>query len=227
MSIVLKADGISKSFQSAREKKLIVLNQCNLQLTEGCISIIVGASGSGKSTLLHILGGLDKPDSGSVFFRDTDIFRLSERKLNAFRNKSLGFVFQFHHLLPEFTAIENICIPQMIAGKSLKNAGERGRQLLEELGVQDRGTHKPAELSGGEQQRIAIARALANDPDILLADEPTGNLDSKNSEAVATIFTDLKQKYGKTLLIVTHQKELVSIADQVFEMKDGTVHQIR
>ena len=227
MNIVLRAEAISKSFQSARERKLIVLNQCNLQLSGGCISIIVGASGSGKSTLLHILGGLDKPDSGSVFYRDTNIFGLGERKLNSFRNKSLGFVFQFHHLLPEFTALENVCIPQMIAGKSLRQASERSAQLLEELGVQDRGSHKPAELSGGEQQRIAIARALANDPEIILADEPTGNLDSKNSEAVSAIFTDLKQKYGKTLLIVTHQKELVGIADQVFEMKDGTVHQLR
>lgn len=224
MSILLRADAISKSFQSTKEKKLIVLNQCDLHLVEGKISIIVGASGSGKSTLLHILGGLDKPDSGKVFFRETDIFRLSERKLNAFRNRSLGFVFQFHHLLPEFSALENIAIPQMIAGKSLKSASERGMQLLEELGVQDRGNHKPAELSGGEQQRIAIARALANDPEIILADEPTGNLDSKNSEAVAQIFTDLRHRYGKTMLIVTHQKELVSIADQVFEMKDGTVH---
>ena len=223
-SIILKANKITKSFRSNEKVTLQILKSILLEVEEKKISVIIGASGAGKSTLLHILGGLDKPDSGDVLFNDTNIYHLSDDKLADFRNNNIGFVFQFHHLLPEFTAQENIMLPQMINGISEKQASKRARDLLNEIGLIDRANHKPAELSGGEQQRVAVGRALANDPELILADEPTGNLDSQNSIILQELFIDLKSKLDKTFIIVTHNKELMSIGDNLFEMKDGTIY---
>jgi lipoprotein-releasing system ATP-binding protein len=169
------------------------------------------------------MGGLDRPDSGEIIFNDTSIHNLSDEKLAKFRNNNIGFVFQFHHLLPEFTAAENVMIPQMINGIPENKAFERGKKLLNEIGLSERINHKPAELSGGEQQRVAVARALANDPQIILADEPTGNLDSQNSIILHELFLDLKSRLNKTFVIVTHNKDLISLADNLYEMKDGII----
>jgi lipoprotein-releasing system ATP-binding protein len=223
-SIILKANNITKSFRSNEKVTLQILKSVSLEVEEKKISVIIGASGAGKSTLLHILGGLDKPDSGDVIFNDNNIYNLSDDKLADFRNNNIGFVFQFHHLLPEFTALENIMLPQMINGISEKQAGIRAKDLLNEIGLVDRANHKPAELSGGEQQRVAVGRALANDPELILADEPTGNLDSQNSIILQEIFINLKSKLNKTFIIVTHNKELMNIGDNLFEMKDGTIY---
>ena len=179
---------ISKSYQSTKKIKLDVFKNISVEIEANKISVIVGASGAGKSTLLHLLGGLDRPDSGSVLYEQKNIFDFSNDKLAKFRNENMGFVFQFHHLLPEFTALENVSIPQMIKGVSLKAASKNSLRLLEIVGLKDRAEHKPAELSGGEQQRVAVARALANDPKIIFADEPTGNLDSANSDSSQTAF---------------------------------------
>jgi lipoprotein-releasing system ATP-binding protein len=220
-SIILKADNLIKTYQNNKKIKLEVLKSISLEIEENKISVIVGASGAGKSTLLHLLGGLDRPDSGSVLYDNQNIFKLSDDKLAKFRNKNIGFVFQFHHLLPEFTALENIAIPQLINNVSMEKALKRASDLLNEVGLTERADHKPAELSGGEQQRVAVARALVNDPAIVFADEPTGNLDSSNSETVHRILLDLKEKFNKTFVIVTHNSGLVKLADKVFEMKDG------
>ena len=219
-SVILHAESLVKTYQS-NKNKLEVLKSVSIDISSKKISVIVGASGAGKSTLLHLLGGLDRPDSGSVFFSDENIFRLSDDKLAKFRNKNAGFVFQFHHLLSEFTALENIAIPLMINGKSLDESLSRGNELINLVGLSERSHHKPAALSGGEQQRVAVARALANDPAIIFADEPTGNLDSANSESINQIIVDLRDKLGKTFVIVTHNLELMKLADEVFEMKDG------
>jgi lipoprotein-releasing system ATP-binding protein len=221
--LIIKAKNILKSYQNTKKIKLEVLRSVNIEIENNKISVIVGASGAGKSTLLHIIGGLDRPDSGSVFFNDQNLFDLSDDKLAKFRNKNIGFVFQFHHLLPEFTALENVSIPQMIMGNTLLKASKKAEELLKAVGMEGRINHKPAELSGGEQQRVAVARALANDPDIILADEPTGNLDSENSNAIHKILTDLRDKMGKTFVIVTHNPGLVNLADKVYEMKDGKI----
>ncbi len=221
---ILKAEGIIKSYQTDKKVKLEVLKSVSLQIEREKISVIIGASGAGKSTLLHILGTLDRPDSGKVFYNEQNIFSLSDDKLAKFRNKNIGFVFQFHHLLPEFTAVENVAIPQMIGGVSKNAALIKAEELLIAVGLEERINHKPAELSGGEQQRIAVARALANDPSIIFADEPTGNLDSANSEILHNILIDLRDKYGKTFVIVSHNKELVELADTVYEMKDGILN---
>lgn len=221
--MILQTENIIKSYQNTKKVKLEVLRSVNIEIERQKISVIVGASGAGKSTLLHIMGGLDRPDSGEVFFNNRNIFSLSDDKLAKFRNKNIGFIFQFHHLLPEFTAIENVAIPQMIMGKTLNPASKKAKELLDAVGMTERIHHKPAELSGGEQQRVAVARALANDPDLILADEPTGNLDSENSEAVHRILIDLRDKMGKTFIIVTHNPELVNLADKVYEIKDGKI----
>ena len=221
--MILRTRNIIKSYQNTKKVKLEVLRSVDIEIETNKISVIVGASGAGKSTLLHIMGGLDRPDSGEVFFNDQNLFQLTDDKLARFRNKNIGFVFQFHHLLPEFTALENVSIPQMIMGKSLNTASQKAAELLEAVGMQERINHKPAELSGGEQQRVAVARALANDPDIILADEPTGNLDSENSEAVHQILINLRDQMGKTFVIVTHNTGLVNLADKVYEMKDGKI----
>ncbi|KAB2841233.1 MAG: ABC transporter ATP-binding protein [Melioribacteraceae bacterium] len=219
--MILKAENIYKSFVKSKEQKLDILKGISLELEVNKITEIVGASGAGKSTLLHILSGLDTPDTGKVEIEGTEIFKLSDDKLSKFRNKNIGFIFQFHHLLPEFTALENVSIPMMINGISLKNSLKKSEELLETVGLKERFEHKPAELSGGEAQRVAVARALANNPKIIFADEPTGNLDSANSEIMHNLFVELKEKLGLTFLIVTHNPELVKLADTVLEMKDG------
>lgn len=221
--IILKANNISKSFQTTKRVKLEVLKGISLEIEKEKITIIVGASGAGKSTLLHLLGGLDRPDLGEVYYDDKDIFHFSDDKLARFRNKNVGFVFQFHHLLPEFTALENVMMPQLIDGINLKKAKIRCKELLETVGLTERLDHKPAELSGGEQQRVAVARALANNPKIIFADEPTGNLDSLNSEEIHKLILDLKLNLGVTFVIVTHNQNLVDLADQIYEIKDGKI----
>ena len=221
--IILKAKNIFKSYQTVKNVRLEILKSVSVDIEEQKISVIIGASGAGKSTLLHIMGGLDRPDSGEIIFNDTSIHNLSDEKLAKFRNNNIGFVFQFHHLLPEFTAAENVMLPQMINGIPENKAFERGKKLLNEIGLSGRINHKPAELSGGEQQRVAVARALANDPQVILADEPTGNLDSQNSIILHELFLDLKSRLNKTFVIVTHNKDLISLADNLYEMKDGII----
>ena len=221
--MILNANKIFKSFEKGKDNKIEVVKDVSLKIIENEITVIVGASGAGKSTLLHILSGLDKPDSGIVEIDDINIFELNENDISKFRNQSIGFIFQFHHLLPEFTAEENISIAAMINGTSKKEAKVKSEELLNLVGLIDRKSHLPAELSGGEQQRVAIARALINEPKIIFADEPTGNLDSKNSEIIHELFVDLKTKLGITLLMVTHNQDLVKLADRVLEMKDGQV----
>jgi lipoprotein-releasing system ATP-binding protein len=223
MSIILSAKNIRKSFETTKKNKLEVLKSVSLEIEENKISVIVGASGAGKSTLLHLLGGLDRPDDGKIYYEGKNIFDFSTDKLARFRNQNMGFVFQFHHLLPEFTAIENIAIPQMINGKSLKTSLSKAKELLKIVGLSERENHKPAELSGGEQQRVAVARALANDPKIIFADEPTGNLDSVNSESIHKLLIDLRDNFAKTFVIVTHNPDLMKLADAVFEIKDGVI----
>lgn len=223
MSIILTTENISKSYQSSKKNTLKVLKSISFEIEENKISVIVGASGAGKSTLLHLLGGLDRPDDGKVFYEQKNIFEFNNEKLARFRNENMGFVFQFHHLLPEFTAAENVAIPQMIKGSSLKNALENSKRLLNMVGLSDRADHKPAELSGGEQQRVAVARALANDPKIIFADEPTGNLDSANSESIHKLLFELRDNFKKTFVIVTHNQELMKLADVIFEIKDGII----
>ncbi|MBT8381997.1 MAG: ABC transporter ATP-binding protein [Ignavibacteriaceae bacterium] len=221
--LILKAENIEKSFQTTKKIKLEVLKSISLELETNKITVIIGASGAGKSTLLHILGALDRPDDGSVIFNEENIFKYNDDRLAKFRNKHIGFIFQFHHLLPEFTALENVIIPQMINGTSFDKAKERSKDLLETVGLTERINHKPAELSGGEQQRVAVARSLANDPEIIFADEPTGNLDSKNSGDIHKLIIELKEKFKKTFVIVTHNSSLVNLADKIFEIKDGKI----
>jgi lipoprotein-releasing system ATP-binding protein len=223
-NILISANNLIKSYQN-NKMKLEVLRSVSLDIIKDQISVIIGASGAGKSTLLHMLAGLDRPDSGNVYYNEKDIFKFSDDKLARFRNKNVGLVFQFHHLLPEFTALENVAIPQMIDGKSLNAASRKAKELLESVGLNERINHKPAELSGGEQQRVAVARALVNDPEVIFADEPTGNLDSANSEAIHNLIVELRNKFKKTFVIVTHNKGLVRLADKIFEMKDGKLIQ--
>ncbi len=202
---------------------LPVLKGVDIKITKGEIVSIVGSSGAGKSTLLHILGTLDKADKGTVTLGEQKIDDLSGRKLAAFRNKNIGFVFQFHHLLPEFTALENVCIPAWIAGTKKKEVIARATQLLTTLGLKGRLENKPQQLSGGEQQRVAVARALINNPSIIMADEPTGNLDSANAKELHQLFIDLRNEFDQTFLIVTHNEELAQMSDRILQMKDGRI----
>lgn len=214
----VRADNLFKSYGD-----LPVLKGVSLQIEKGEIISIVGASGAGKSTLLHLLGTLDTADKGEIFINDQNIRGLKGKALASFRNKHLGFIFQFHQLLPEFTAIENVEIPALIAGVSKSEATKKAISLLELIGLGNRLHHKPSELSGGEQQRVAIARALINEPDIILADEPSGNLDSENAKALHELFFELRAKFNQTFIIVTHNPELANMADRKLTMKDGVV----
>jgi lipoprotein-releasing system ATP-binding protein len=200
-----------------------VLKGVDIEIQKGEIVSIVGPSGSGKSTLLHILGTLDKADQGSINMNNTEISTLNGQKLAAFRNKHIGFVFQFHHLLPEFTALENVCIPGWLAGRKKKEVLENAKDLLHLLGLDHRHENKPNQLSGGEQQRVAVARALINKPDIIFADEPTGNLDTANAKELHQFFFDLRKQFNQTFLIVTHNEDLARLSDRVLHMKDGKI----
>ena len=202
---------------------LPVLRGVDINISKGEIVSIVGSSGAGKSTLLHILGTLDKADNGSVSLKGTQYRDLNGRKLSAFRNKNIGFVFQFHHLLPEFTALENVCIPGLIAGGKKKEIIDHATKLLTTLGLANRLENKPTQLSGGEQQRVAVARALINQPAIIMADEPTGNLDSSNAKELHKLFIELREKFNQTFLIVTHNEELAQMSDRILHMKDGRI----
>lgn len=217
---MIRAKGIQKSYGN-----LHVLKGLDLEVDKGEIVTIMGASGSGKSTLLHILGTIDKPDDGLVVLDGQQPFKKKDKELAAFRNLHIGFVFQFHHLLPEFTAMENICIPAMIAGKDLASVRPRALELMQVLGVKERSEHKPSAMSGGEQQRVAVARALINDPLIVLADEPTGNLDAANSSDMHKLFGELRARYGQTFLIATHNAEIAELSDRTMLMKEGTLHE--
>ena len=214
--MIIKAKGIEKNFGP-----LHVLRGVDFSVAEAEVVAIMGASGAGKSTLLQILGTLMTPDGGSLEIAGTDPFALGSRQLSAFRNRKIGFVFQAHHLLPEFTALENVMIPAFIAGKSEKAARERAESLLSDMGLSERMTHRPAELSGGEQQRVAIARALMNSPAILLADEPSGNLDSVTKADIHQLFFTLRERYGQTIVIVTHDSSLAEMCDRTLHIRDG------
>ncbi|CAH2030518.1 ABC transporter ATP-binding protein [Trichlorobacter ammonificans] len=222
MSSLLSVKGLCKSYRTGAAT-VEVLKGIDLEVAEGTTTALVGASGAGKSTLLHILGALDRPSSGSVQFRGSDLFARSDRELADFRSTSIGFVFQFHHLLPEFTALENVMMPALIARTDRRQAERKAAELLEELGLGHRLVHRPGELSGGEQQRVAIARALVMEPALLLADEPTGNLDMKTSEAIHGSLSRLQQKTGITLVIVTHNERLAAGMERVVRLADGLI----
>lgn len=218
MSDMIQTQGITKSFGP-----LQVLKGIDLTIAQGEIVSIVGPSGAGKTTLLQIIGTLDKPDVGSLTINGTDVSRLNEKALSAFRNQNIGFVFQFHQLLPEFTALENVMIPALIGGTKAPTAREKAQRILNDLGLADRVEHKPAELSGGEKQRVAVARALINDPAVILADEPSGSLDSRNKKELHALFFDLRDRLGQTFVIVTHDETLAEKSDRVIHIKDGIV----
>ena len=215
---MLTAENIHKSYDS-----LEVLKGIDLHVQKGEIVSIVGVSGAGKSTLLHILGTLDNPDTGKILLSGKEITTLSNKKIAGFRNRHIGFVFQYHNLLPEFTALENVCIPGFIAGIKQEEVYRKGEELLEKLGLGPRKDHKPSELSGGEQTRTAVARALINNPDIIFADEPSGNLDSKNAKELYDLFLKIREEFGQTFVIVTHNPELAKLADRILEIKDGVI----
>jgi lipoprotein-releasing system ATP-binding protein len=215
---MLKAVNLYKSYG-----QLSILKNINVSFNENEMVAIVGPSGAGKSTLLHLLGTLDTADSGSIFFNNKDLSKLKSKELNKIRNKEFGFIFQFHHLLPEFSAIENVCIPGWIADRSMSQTRKRAAELLDIVGLSHRLEHKPSELSGGEQQRVAIARALMNNAKIIFADEPTGNLDTHNALQINDLFLDLKKQFHQTFIIVTHNEELAKSADRIIHMKDGEI----
>jgi lipoprotein-releasing system ATP-binding protein len=220
---VVQVNGLSKSFQDGK-RKIDVLNNVQLDVKQGELVSIIGASGSGKSTLLQLLGGLDVPTAGSVLINGTEIHKLNEKQQARFRNKNLGFVYQFHHLLSEFSALENVAMPCLLAGDSIKDATNRALELIETVGLLDRSSHKPGELSGGERQRIAFARALATQPGCIFADEPTGNLDHKTATDVFEWLLTLNQKYKTSFILVTHDKNLAKQTDRTLELLDGTLH---
>ncbi len=215
---MIKANGIKKSYDS-----LQVLKGIDLEIKHGEVVSIVGASGAGKSTLLHILGTLDNADAGSVSLDGVELNKLNAKKISAFRNKNIGFVFQQHHLLPEFSALENICMPAFIGGVSKSEAEKKANDLLALMNLSDRASHRPSELSGGEQQRVAVARALINNPKVIFADEPSGNLDSEAAKSLHKLFFDLRNKFNHTFVIVTHNTELADMADRKLTMKDGVI----
>ena len=225
--IILSARDIQKSYKSEQSDAMLeVLNGVSLEIKKGSITSIVGSSGSGKSTLLHILGGLDRPDKGDVFWGDKNLAEMNSDTLADFRNLNIGFVFQFHHLLPEFTAIENVSMPALIAGLSMDEANERALDLLSKFGVAERKYHRPTQLSGGEQQRVSMARALMNKPDLILADEPTGNLDDKNTSIILDFLFELKAEYDVSVLLITHEEEIAKRSDAIFEIKNGKLDKL-
>ena len=215
---MIQINGLEKKYGT-----LQVLKGINLEIADRSVISIVGASGAGKSTLLHIIGTLDQPTKGTVLIDNTDLYSLSDKKLAQYRNQNIGFIFQFHHLLPEFTAVENVALPALIAGRSHAEAFKRAKELLDFLKLGERLTHKPSQLSGGEQQRVAVARALANNPKLVLADEPSGNLDTANARQLHQLFLDLRDEFGQTFVVVTHNTDLAKLADQTIEMKDGRI----
>jgi lipoprotein-releasing system ATP-binding protein len=215
---MIEARGIVKSYG-----KLRVLHGVDLNIKQGEIVAVIGRSGAGKSTLLHILGTLDRPDEGSLYIDGEDVFKMNDLKICQFRNKNLGFVFQFHHLLPEFTALENVMIPALISGKSSKDAEIRARFLIDKLQLSNRLSHKPSELSGGEQQRVSVARALMNEPAVIFADEPSGNLDSQSAASLHALFLSLRNEFNQTFVMVTHNMELAAMADRTIVMQDGNI----
>jgi lipoprotein-releasing system ATP-binding protein len=217
---MIKVSGILKSYGDLK-----VLKGIDLEVREKEVVAIVGASGAGKTTLLQIIGTLDRPDAGTILYNGQDVGTLSQRNLSAFRNRNIGFVFQFHQLLPEFTALENVGIPALIAGKSRAEAAERASELLSFLGMADRLDHKPSQLSGGEQQRVAVARAIVNSPSLILADEPSGNLDTENKKELHNLFFRLRDTFGHTFIIVTHDPQLASMSDRTIRIKDGQITQ--
>jgi len=223
--MIIRTEGVTRTFLAGEEpeKKLYVLRGINLIVGKGEIIAIVGASGAGKSTLLHILGTLDRPTTGKVYYGDTDVFALPDDELARFRNKEIGFVFQFHHLLPEFTALENVAMPALITGKRLSHVKPRAGELLREIGLEGKEGQKPTKLSGGEQQRVAVARALMNAPRVVLADEPTGNLDTANAQLLHDLLWDLSRKLKTTFIVVTHNESLAKKADRVVRIQDGVI----
>lgn len=220
---ILIAKNIKRTFTLDKNIRLEVLKGISLEIYEGEILVIVGASGAGKSTLLHILGTIDKPDEGEIEIDNINVITLEDEEISKFRNQKIGFIFQFHHLLPEFTAIENLIIPMLIKGINVEESKVRAKELLDLVGLSARMNHKPSELSGGEQQRVAVARALVNQPRIVFADEPSGNLDTQNSEMLHQLIKDLNQNFKQTFVIVTHNPELVKIAHRVLEIRDGKI----
>ena len=219
---MISAAKLHKSFLIG-DREVQVLRGIDLEVKKGELLCIVGASGAGKSTLLHLLGALDRPTSGKIYFDDLDIFQLNDNQMAEFRNKRIGFVFQFHHLLPEFTAIENCIMPALIQGQKKNKAVDRGKKLLEEIGLGRRLDHKPGELSGGEQQRVAVARALMLNPEVVLADEPTGNLDTHTSDELFAVIKKLNREFGITIIMVTHNEKLAVQADRIIKMVDGQI----
>ncbi|TVQ71590.1 MAG: ABC transporter ATP-binding protein [Balneolaceae bacterium] len=217
---LLTAENIHKSY-TGKAEPVHVLRGVDIRVNSHDLTAIVGASGSGKSTLLHILGGLDRPDKGTIRFRDADLSRMDDEALAGFRNRNIGFVFQFHHLLPEFTALENVFMPGLIAGKSMAEIRERAEYLLEETGLKQRLDHRPSELSGGEQQRVAVARALMNEPEIIMADEPTGNLDEANTDKLLSVMMDIREKEQTAIIIITHDPRIAGIAPSVYNLHHG------
>ncbi len=225
--ILLRGENIWKEYRSGRTMLLPVLKGVDIEVRRGEIVVIIGPSGSGKSTLLHVLGGLDTPSQGKVWVGEEDLFSLDEERRARFRNRSLGFVFQFHHLLPEFTALENVCMPALIKGESLRDAQPRAETLLRDVDLLQRMHHKPGELSGGEQQRVAVARALMNDPQFVLADEPSGNLDEENGLQLHRLLTRLSEEYGISFVIATHNPDLTKRAGRVLRLQDGKLVPVR
>lgn len=219
-NVLIEVEDLKKSYQVTKTNKLEVLKGISLKINKEVIASVIGKSGAGKSTLLHILGTLDKPDSGKVLFEGKNVFDQKEKQISEFRSRKIGFIFQFHHLLPEFTAIENVMIASMISGQPDKGKAE---ELLSEVGLKDRINHKPSELSGGEAQRVAIARALINSPMLILADEPTGNLDTDNANSIIDLIFSLREKYKQTFVIVTHNEEFAKNCDTIISLKDGKV----
>ena len=223
---VLEAKGVFRSFQTG-SVILDVLKGVDLEIYEGEIVALIGPSGSGKSTLLHILGALDRPDKGSVNLDSVKVFSLNDKELAHLRNRTVGFVFQFHHLMPEFSALENVMMPKLIAGEGIKSIENKAIELLDEVGLKDRKDHKPGELSGGEQQRVAVARALINDPKIVIADEPSGNLDRSTAESLHNLILELNRNRNQTFVLATHNLELAQRANRIFKLKDGQVERAK